>query len=70
VWGSFDGEKTRFARDRQYKLYRDGRLFDTRADPLEQAPLPDGTDLQAVRQILQSALDAMPPWQPLDAERD
>ncbi len=41
-WGSFPtGE---FVRDRQYKLYGDGRFFDVLNDPLEKEPL-DGREL-------------------------
>lgn len=62
VWGNF--EPDRFARDHQYKLYRDGRMFDTDADPLETSPLPAGAAPQS-RQLLQSALDSFPAWEPL-----
>lgn len=65
VWGSFDRVKTRFARDRQFKLYLDGRMYDTQADPLESTPLADGPEFAGPRQKLQSALDSMPPWKPL-----
>ena len=39
----------RFARDRRFKLYDDGRLFDVAADPLEQHPLSGGPDATAQR---------------------
>ncbi|HSG70315.1 MAG TPA: hypothetical protein VLA12_07860, partial [Planctomycetaceae bacterium] len=52
------------ARDHQYKLYRDGRMFDTEADALEQSPLSEEA-APAVRQKLQSALDSFPAWEPL-----
>jgi arylsulfatase A len=51
-----------YVRDKRYKLYRGGQLFDLRADPDETAPLPGSeAALQSVRNKLQSALDAMPP---------
>lgn len=51
-----------YVRDKRYKLYRSGQLFDLRADPDETAPLPGSeAALQSVRNKLQSALDAMPP---------
>lgn len=51
--------KTRYARDAHYKLYEDGRLYDSDADPLEQAALPQDklNDAQgAVRAQLQEVL--------------
>ncbi len=52
----------RFARSARYKLYDDGRLFDMREDPDEQAPLPTAEDsaLRDVHTRLRRALDAMP----------
>jgi arylsulfatase A len=40
-WYSRDGgpEGSEFARDRRFKLYRDGRLFDVASDPLEERDL-------------------------------
>ena len=53
---------TRFARDRRYKLYVDGRFYDLGADVLEETPLAtdalDGEAAQA-REKLQSVLDSM-----------
>jgi len=34
----------RFARDKRYKLYDDGRLYDISKDVLEQKPITDGVD--------------------------
>ncbi len=54
--------RTRFARNKRWKLYDDGRLFDLVTDPLEQAPVPaggGGTDAGAARKLLQEALNSM-----------
>jgi arylsulfatase A len=49
---------TRLAWDQQWKLYMDGRLFDWKADPLEQRPLgPE--EGKAARKKLQKVLDDM-----------
>lgn len=53
-------EKTkplRFVRDKRWKLYGDGRLFDVPNDEFEKKPV---TGEDAVRARLQKALDAMP----------
>ena len=50
-----------YVRDERYKLYRTGELFDLRQDPDETAPGTDrASELRAVRDKLQSALDSMP----------
>lgn len=54
----------RYARDRRFKLYSAGRLFDTAADPEEQRPLPprdDPSPAHEARRKLQAAIDSMPP---------
>ncbi|MBI4582230.1 MAG: sulfatase-like hydrolase/transferase [Planctomycetes bacterium] len=53
----------RVVRDKRYKLWSDGRLFDLTADPLEQHDLAtgDAPDSRAARQRLQSVLDSLPP---------
>ncbi len=66
AWGQLSRHRTRFARDRRYKLYHDGRLYDAQSDPRELTPLTDDPALQPIRSKLQSALDAMPPWTPLE----
>lgn len=51
--------KTRYARDAHYKLYDDGRQYDTVADPLEQTPLPAeklSAEATAARARLQDVL--------------
>jgi len=47
-----------FARDKRYKLYDDGRLYDTVEDPLEERPLEEGR--KEIRDRLQCALDELP----------
>ena len=50
-----------YVRDRRYKLYGNGELFDVHTDPRETRPLPENdTATQGVRSKLQSALDSMP----------
>jgi len=54
-----------FARDKRYKLYDDGRLFDVVLDPKEKLPLQELSDeLQGVRDRLQEALNGAPPEPP------
>ena len=59
-WYSRDGKQNiaESARDRRFKLYRDGRFFDVAADPLEQQPLksPD-EDAEAARTRLAKVLE-------------
>ncbi len=57
-------ELKRFARDRRFKLYSDGKLFDISNDVLEQRPLKPGessVEAERARRKLQAALDSMPP---------
>jgi arylsulfatase A-like enzyme len=67
-WDKDRFRKVRFARDRRFKLYDDGRLLDVPQDRLEQQPLPDSNDTRVVRARLQSVLDQMP--NPDNAPRD
>ena len=59
-WANF--QFTRYAQDKQYKLYHDGVLYDYRQDPLETRPLAQ-TSLtpaqDASRQKLQTVLDTL-----------
>ena len=53
-----------FARDKRYKLYDDGRLFDCVTDPKEKEPLAAEAlteEVLSVRDLLQGALDSAPP---------
>ena len=55
--------EVRFARDKRYKLYDDGKLFDTIEDVLEKKPITDNSankTIQSVRKKLQAALDSYP----------
>lgn len=55
--------EVRYARDKRYKLYGNGDLYDTANDVMEQTPLPTNRNestLAAVRENLQRALDAYP----------
>jgi arylsulfatase A len=61
--GSERNPRVRLARDKQFKLYDDGRLYDCIADPDELAPLSLAKldpIARAAHQKLQAALDAMP----------
>ena len=50
-----------YARDKRYKLYSTGELFDVSADRHELRPLPaDDEESSAARTTLQAALDSMP----------
>ncbi len=52
-----------FVRDKRYKLYSTGQMYDTVADVLEKTPLPKVGDerLMTVRKQLQKELTAWPP---------
>ena len=63
----FDGKyshwEVSFVRDKRYKLYSTGKMYDTVADVLEKTPLAAAGDerLATVRKRLQSELDKWPP---------
>lgn len=62
--------RTRYAQDRGWKLYQDGRLFDLRADPAEERPIaPDAGDegARTARAKLKAVLDRMDRERPFDA---
>ncbi len=55
--------EVRYARDKTYKLYGNGDLYDTINDVMETTPLPPGsvdTRQRSARTKLQRALDAYP----------
>jgi len=56
-WGRW--KSSRFVRNKRWKLYDDGRLFDLRVDPLEKSPIGDSRDeyILAIRQKFQRILD-------------
>ena len=61
-WANFTF--TRYAQDKQFKLYYDGTFFDYRRDALEQHPMPESglTAAQlAAKRKLQRVLDALQP---------
>jgi len=53
------GEPKRFVRDKRWKLYGDGRLYDVRNDILEKSPFPENRRLK-IRQRLAGAMSSMP----------
>lgn len=60
-WGRWKDAK-RFARDRTWKLYLDGRMYNVTNDLLEQHNLkPKDVTAAVARKKLQSVLDSMPP---------
>ena len=60
----------RFARDKRYKLYMDGKMYDVPADLLEQYPI-EGTTPEAreARRRLKKVLDSMPPYKKTETKR-
>jgi arylsulfatase A-like enzyme len=61
-WANF--KFTRYAQDKQYKLYYDGLFFDYRRDPLEKSPLAEQgltAEQLAARRKLQRVLDTLRP---------
>ena len=55
--------EVRFARDKRYKLYDNGEMYDTVADVLEKRPIPigkAGTLGESARKVLQDALNSYP----------
>ncbi|MBN2592335.1 MAG: sulfatase-like hydrolase/transferase [Sedimentisphaerales bacterium] len=56
-WGN--RRKRRFVRDKRWKLYDNGDLYDVPADKLEQKPNPSGPEAIAARKRLQAVLDSI-----------
>ena len=59
-WGKW--KPKRFVRDKRFKLYHSGELFDVQADPLEQNPIQPGQgdrNAAAARKRLQAILDSI-----------
>ncbi len=54
----------RFARNKRWKLYGNGDLFDVTADPMEKSPVAPGdqgtADAKQARRMLRAAIDSMP----------
>ena len=49
----------RFVRDKRWKLYANGDLYDVSADTLEQNPNPAGREAAEARKRLQAVLDSI-----------
>jgi arylsulfatase A-like enzyme len=56
-WGG--REMRRFVRDKRWKLYVNGNLFDVPADTLERNPNPSGQEAASARKRLQAVLDSI-----------
>jgi len=56
-WGK--NKMRRFVRDKRWKLYANGELYDVQADVLEQNPNPTGPEAAEARKRLQAVLDSM-----------
>jgi len=59
-WGKW--KLKRFVRDKRWKLYHTGELFDVQAEPLEENPIKPGQggrQATAARKRLQAVLDSM-----------
>jgi len=56
-WGK--RPKRRFVRDKRWKFYANGDLYDVRADALEKNPNPTGREANAARKRLQKVLDSI-----------
>lgn len=52
-------EAVRFVRDKRWKLYDNGDLFDVPADTLEKNPNPPGPEAASARKRLQTVLDSI-----------
>lgn len=72
-WDKDQFRKIRFARDKRYKLYGDGKLFDVSKDKLEQNPILASADTEAsqrARQRLAVVLKDMPNPDPAPRDGD
>ena len=72
-WDKDQFRKIRFARDKRYKLYSDGKLFDISNDKLEQRPIlatADTDQTRRVRQRLAAVLEEMPNPDPVPRDGD
>ncbi len=72
-WDKDQFRKIRFARDKRYKLYGDGKLFDVPNDKLEQQPILAAADTEAsrkARQRLGAVLNEMPNPDPAPRDGD
>jgi len=72
-WDKDQFRKIRFARDKRYKLYSDGKLYDVPNDKLEQTPILASTDTDTsreARQRLAAVLKDMPNPDPAPRDGD
>ncbi|MDB4459103.1 sulfatase-like hydrolase/transferase [bacterium] len=72
-WDKDQFRKIRFARDKQYKLYGDGKLYDVPNDKLEKSPILAASDTEATRmarQRLSAVLKDMPNPDPAPRDGD
>lgn len=72
-WDKDQFRKIRFARDKRYKLYGDGKLYDVKKDKLEQNPIPSANDTEIsskARKHLASVLKSMPNPDPAPRDGD
>ena len=53
------GESTKFVRNKRWKLYGDGRLYDISNDVLEKHPVTS-PEYNSIRRDLQAVMDRMP----------
>lgn len=70
-WDKDQFSLIRLARDQDYKLYEDGRLFDMGADPFEESPISIASDSDRSRRgriKLQQVLDSMKPYPMFDPD--
>ncbi|MHC4679079.1 MAG: sulfatase-like hydrolase/transferase, partial [Planctomycetota bacterium] len=56
-WGKW--KMQRFVRDKRWKLYANGNLYDIPTDTLEQSPNPAGAQAVEARKRLQAVLDSI-----------
>lgn len=72
-WDKDQFRKIRFARDKQFKLYGNGKLYDIANDKLEQHPVLSSADTQVTRearQRLSNVLTTMPNPDPAPRDGD
>ena len=57
-WGNFSVEHGRWVMNEEYKLYRDGRFYHTKSDPLEKNPIVNPNEMeQKLRSGFQQLID-------------
>ena len=72
-WDKDQFRKVRFARDKRYKLYGDGKLYDVASDKLEKRPILRDADTDVTRkarELLASVLETMPNPDPAPRDGD